>query len=255
MLEGKTDKEFFDKFIPIYEEITGSRLYNIYIDKMDGIDTLNNKLLVYTRALKEIVPDTCEWIVLRDSDCVPISCQQDVKNNHLGFMRVPNKKIYFQNGYGIESTFIAEPEMLAQLLAKYYNIDLTECSYITNLLENQNQNYATRVLMTTDSLNKELEEHFNRQKRERKEPIYEDLSYRDMLAEINQVSIQYIMTKKIINIYLSDIHNTLGNQYNLTKERLTDKTIFEEYYVQINTIEDMFEAHKELMIKFYKELF
>lgn len=44
--------------------------------KMDGIDTLNGKLISYARALKGIIPSTCEWLIIRDTDCVPLNRKQ-----------------------------------------------------------------------------------------------------------------------------------------------------------------------------------
>nr|WP_297940050.1 ATP-binding protein [uncultured Lachnoclostridium sp.] len=250
LLEGKTDKEFFDHMIPIYEQFSDTNIQSVYIDKMDGIDTLNNKLLVYSRALRDIVSDTCEWIILRDTDCIPISRQSDVEHNHLGYIRTKetnNKHIYFQNGYGIESTFVSEPNKLAKLLCTYYQINYSEIDHIVSIIQNLNANYATRVKNITDPLNIEFETHFNRQKVDRKEPIYNNLAFRDILNEIDASKVQYIMTKDILDTYLSDIHNILAQQYNFTEPALTNKTIFDIYFNSISCLDDIFESHINLI--------
>lgn len=73
LVEGIGDLDFLNNICPKYEAWTNiSSSCNVII-KMDGIDTLNAKLISYARALKGVIPSTCEWLVIRDTDCVPIN--------------------------------------------------------------------------------------------------------------------------------------------------------------------------------------
>lgn len=174
ILEGKSDKEFFDRLLPKYCEYTGRENPNAYIDRINGIDNLKDKLLTYSLAFDGIVPETAKWIVIRDTDCVPISQQETVKTSNLGYLRAPNKELYFQNGYGIESTFLSEPEKFVHLILKYYGLDTSAAELVSAMVNELNESFAERVIRATDVIYDELEKHFEHQKRDRQEKIYEN---------------------------------------------------------------------------------
>lgn len=247
ILEGKSDKQFFDILIPKYCSLLAKTRPCVYFDKINGIDNMKDKLLTYSLAFDGIVPETAKWIVIRDTDCIPISRKEDVKNSNLGYLRASLKDLYFQNGYGIESTFVAEPSKLAILLMKYYELNDVENSTINVMIEELNESFAERVLRCTDSVYQELEAHFLRQKDQRKEKIYESLKLQDMLNEINSQNIQYIMTKPILEMYLGELHEKMIANYSTTKQVLKRDTIMDFYYNNISTIDDIFENHKQLL--------
>lgn len=81
--------------LPKYRQFLGKEEPNVYIDKVNGIDTLNDKLLTYSTAFDGIVPDTAKWIVIRDTDCVPISKQSNVKGTNLGYLESAKQRLIF----------------------------------------------------------------------------------------------------------------------------------------------------------------
>lgn len=251
LLEGQTDRNFFDKMLVIYTTYTGKELPNAYIDIMDGIDTLNKKILTYSRAFTDLVLSDAEWIILRDTDCVPISRQNEVRNSNLAYIRAVNKSLIFQNGYGIESSFIAEIDKFSALLLKYYGLSTTEIGQVKHIVQEMNANYNAKIKSYMDPVNKELESHFLRQKEFRDEKIYQKLQFRDMLAEINQNNIQYIMTKQILNMYLKDIHRKIIHLYEVSNIELTDESIMEFYYNSISCYDEIFESHVNILEKLY----
>lgn len=247
LCEGESDKQFLEKMMARYLEFTGKDSPDIYIEKIFGIDTLNDKLLSYSRAYYDIVSPSAKWIVIRDSDCLPISKQNKIKRKSLTYITAADKQMIYQKGYGIESTFVAEIDKFSNLLVKYYELESTEKQIIIDVIKETNQIFAQRVVSVVDDLHKELEKHFLRQKDNRKENIYDELTLRDMIIEINENNIQYIMTKPILNMYLNKIHEEINNRYTILNEPLNNHSIIDFYFNTINRIEDFYEFHQELL--------
>lgn len=247
LLEGSADLDFFDRIIPKYEQFSGTTLQNYFIDKLNGIDTLHDKLLVYSRAVKDIVSIDAKWTVVRDNDCLPPSKQQRAGNDNIKDLSVTNKEIKFQKGYGLESTFIAEPEKFVKILLHYYQINAIELNTIKNFILALNQEYTNKVLTATNGVNQEFETHYNRQIKQRQERIYNDFDFRDVLREVNASNIHNIMTKKIMRWYLSELHTIISNAYVVTQTSLTERTIFGAYYNSINCLDDILGCHLELI--------
>ena len=247
LLEGTTDSDFFNIMIPKYEELSGITLHNYFIDKLNGIDTLHEKLLVYSRAVKDVVSSNANWIIIRDNDCLPPSKQERAGNANIKDLDVTNKKIMFQKGYGIESTFLAEPEKFAKVIVKYYQLDTSEEENIKNIVISLNEQYVTKVNMMTNEVNMEFEKHYDRQKVCRQEKIYSEFDFRDILNEIDSSNVQNIMTKKILKLYLNDLHTEVTSRYTVTLVKLTERTIFDAYYSNINDISDILDCHLELI--------
>lgn len=139
---------------------------------------------------------------------------------------------------GIESTFLAEPEKFARILLHYYRISTSELGNVKNRVMSLNEGYVSRVKMATDEINSEFETHYNRQKDKRQEKIYNDFDFRDVLKEIDTTNIQNIMTKKIMRLYLADLHTEINRVYTVIQITLTAKTIFDAYYNSISNISD-----------------
>ena len=162
IVEGQSDIDFLESIRSIYEQFSGSSCTGRVIVKMDGIDTLNGKLISYSRAFKGLIPTECKWLIIRDTDCVPLSKKNsawsiDKKNVDTGGGDID---VYFQNGYGIESTFVAEPEKFSRLLCSYYGLDDTEVSNVKSKLLSLNHDYFERVQKMTDEISIELKKHF-----------------------------------------------------------------------------------------------
>ena len=248
LCEGETDVNFLYQLLQKYAEINEIQLPCFFIDKICGIDTINDKLLSYSRAYRDFVLETAKWIILRDSDCLPISKQSASIRKSKGYITASDKEIIFQKGYGIESTFISEKDKLASLLLKHYELDTAEYTRLLHIIDENINSYSENIKIITHPLHIELEEHFNRQKKKRAE--YKDLQFREMLAEIDKDNIEYIMTKNIMNKFLEDIHQQVCDSYdNIQSDALNNNTLITFYFGTINNTNDIYECHKELINK------
>ena len=247
LLEGSTDSDFFSRIIPKYEQLSGITLQNYFIDKLNGIDTLHDKLLVYSKAVKDVVSADAKWTIVRDNDCLPPSKQERAGNGNIKDLDVTNKEIKFQNGYGVESTFLAESEKFTKILLHYYQIGANELDNVKQIVMSLNETYVLKVKIATNDVNIEFEKHYNRQKENRQEKVYNEFDFRGILNEIDDTNIQNIMTKKIMKLYLRDLHNEINRVYIVTQTKLTDRSIFDAYYNSISNISDILDCHLELI--------
>lgn len=245
LCEGDTDVDFLKRLLGIVSEIADTDLPGLFIDKICGIDTLNDKLLSYSRAYSDIASPDAEWLIIRDSDCLPISKQTETIRKSLKYVTASRKDIIFQKGYGVESTFISDMDKFAGLLLKYYELAVEELPVILDLLKSLKQRYLTAILTVTDPLHQELEKHFERQKAKR--PEYKDLCFRHMLSEINETNIEYIMTKAILNKYLAALHQEVLQKYTVQSDSLNHSTISTFYLGSIKKMEDLYTCHKEII--------
>lgn len=247
MFEGDTDIKFIDELIKKYVELVGRELPSMYMELLYGIDTLNDKLLSYSRAYVKLVSEDAKWIIIRDSDCLPINMQSKSATMSKNYLTVSNKEILFQKGYGIESTFIAETEKLGALLVKYYELSDSDIDTVTQVITNLRLEFANEVLRVNSDLYKGLKAHFDRQKKKRTE--YKDITYDSMLACIDESNIEYIMTKGITNQFLCMIHTKLQEKYTLPNEPLNCSSILIYYLNSIRDLNDLYDCHKELIQK------
>ena len=248
LLEGNSDKDFLDKLIPIYESLSGNYLQGYFIDVLSGIDTLQTKLLIYSRAVKYVVQENAKWTVIRDTDCLPDNKKAKAKNENLKEFHVSHKQMIFQNGYGIESTFVSEPEKFATILIRYYNLDVSKTEDVKNIIIGLKERYVERVKIFTDDVNREFEKHYVRQKENRKEKVYDEFALRDVLMQIDCSNIQNIMTKKILDMYLEELHTLINSNIgSVHNAKLTSSTIFDAYYDSIIALSDILDCHMELL--------
>lgn len=104
--------------------------------------------------------------------------------------------------------------------------------------------------ITNNEVHKELKKHFNRQKEKRASQLYQKLEFSDMPSQISNSNIQYILTKNIMDKYLTSIHEQIKFIYGtLSKDKLNRDTIFDFYYNWINSTDDLFLCHKRLLTK------
>lgn len=253
-VEGQTDLEFLNKMFPKYLKFSGLTSQNDVFIKMEGIDTLNGKLISYSRALKNIIPQECKWLVIRDTDCVPISKKTAAGNEDMKNVDVAsgNISVIFQEGYGIESTFLSDIDKFVKLICKYYSLREANLSDVKSIVLELNDFYAKQVNSVTSNIHKEWKLHFDRQKECRSGRVYDSLKEEDTIKEISSDTVQYIMTKKIMDWYLTDLHHKIVLQFpGLLSKNLTCKTIFDFYYNQIACLDDIFDAHKKIFDTIY----
>lgn len=248
LCEGKTDVEFLNKLFEKYTEFNNIELPALFIDEIYGIDTLNDKILSYSRAYRDFVSEDTKWIIIRDSDCLPISKQRTSANKTYDYIGAVHKEIIFQKGYGIESTFITEKDKLVHLLIKHYELDISSYDLLFNVVNETINLFATNIKIVTNELHTKLEKHFKRQKSQR--PEYEKLEFRDMLAEISKDNIEYIMTKEILNQFLADVHNQVTGIFNnIQSDALNHNTLVTFYFGTLHNIDDMYDCHRDLINK------
>ena len=254
LMEGIGDLNFLNNICTKYETWTNQSSTGLVFEKMDGIDTLNGKLISYARALKGLIPSTCEWLVIRDTDCVPINQKilagnDDKKNVDTSGAPI---SVIFQDGYGIESTFLSDHNKFTKLVTAYYGLNSSEESNISSEINRLIINYSNDVKNVTHSVHKEWKKHFERQIKARSGRVYDQLKIEDVLIHITPATIQYIMTKELMKTFLLDVHNYISTNYStITVPTLDCQNIFTFYYSWISGLNDLFDAHKDLLDQIY----
>lgn len=254
LVEGQSDLDFLNKMFPKYLEFSGLNQQNNVFIKMEGIDTLNAKLISYARALKGLIPSDCKWLIIRDTDCVPISKKVTAGNDDKKNVDVSDGSIsvIFQDGYGIESTFLSDIEKFVKLIRKYYALEEDDYESIKDIVLELNNTYTSQVQNLTTNIYKEWKGHFNRQIKKRSGRVYDNLTPEATLREISPTTVQYIMTKNIMDWYLRDLHNRITAQFpGRTQSKLTRTSIFDAYYDQIACLDDFFDVHKTILETIY----
>ena len=244
LCEGQTDVDFLNKFLESYKNINNIQIPAIFLEKLHGIDTLNDKLLSYSRAYNEIVPIDAKWIVIRDSDCLPISKQIRSGNKSKTYITASNKEIIFQKGYGIESTFVREIDKLSDLVLAHYELDASVLENVKSIIQEIKNKFAENVRDCLNPVHIILSTHFKRQFECREE--YKELTFNSMLLEIDASNIEYIMTKPILNMFLQSIHEKITSEFSVQVDALNNNTIMPFYLARL-TNENMYECHKEII--------
>ena len=89
----------------------------------------------------------------------------------------------------------------------------------------------------------ELAKHFDRQKRKR-ENIYNNIFFNDVLADINAGNIQFIMTKEIIHWYYEELHKRFCALDNtIHGNHLTSTDMLSLYNNSLHVLDDFYESH------------
>ena len=204
--------------------------------------------------LKGIIPSTCKWLIIRDTDCVPLNKKIAASNDDTKDVDTSGAQIsvLFQDGYGIESTFLSEPDKLARLLTNYYNLNIAEQPNIQAEIDRLINVFSYGVKDITSPIHKPWKKHFDRQLKVRSGRVYRNLKAEDVLSLIEPSSIQYIMTKELMNKFLNDIHSFIISNYaTCTQQALTSQSIFTHYYSWITGLNDIFDAHKSILTQIY----
>ncbi len=253
LCEGETDVTFLNKLLERYTDLKGIELPNIYIEQIFGIDTLCDKLLSYSRAYNDLTQDDVRWVILRDSDCLPLNLHNRSAKKCKDYITAHNKEIIFQDGYGIESTFFTDTNKLRNLLVKYYNIQEEIIDDIDSKIEQLKVEYSNDVERISSSLYTELKKHFERQKGKRGD--YSNISFEDFLKPIYQKpdKVQYMLTKPITDMFLNDLHDFIIGRINTSKEKLNHSTIISAYLDGLDTLDDIYNCHIEIIEKIIGE--
>lgn len=253
-VEGQTDIDFLKKMEPIYERLCGTVETAIAYLPMVGIDTLNAKLVTYSRVLKSIIQPTCKWIIIRDTDCVPCDKKNLAGNDDKKNMDTTAEvKVLFQDGYGLESTFASDTHKLARLLLSYYKINTSCIEIVEKTISETNETFCNQVRDITEKIHIEFQKHFDRQKQKRAGKIYQTLEYVEVLSKITPSNIQYILTKTIMDEYLYSIHCKIRTLFpSVFSERLTHSSIFPFYYSWVSSANDIFDCHRKILDEVYQ---
>ena len=242
LVEGMTDKAFIPVLLRKYCQITGRALPTIKYHIMKGIDVLYPKLDILTRAMRDVVQPNTKWLLVRDTDCYPISkipaqklTMEDSVSRGVPF------DIYYQNGYGIESTYMTNVQHLAIILSVYYGVPAAE---IEPIVRTMNSNYATYVKDSTNRIYNELNDnHFKRQKKER-QILYGGITFQNVIDEISDANIQYIMTRPIATWYYEDIDGMIKALHpEIEKAPINIAEVENTYLDNIHSLNDFYDCH------------
>ena len=246
LVEGMTDKAFIPVLLRKYCQITGRALPTIKYHIMKGIDVLYPKLDILTRAMRDVVQPNTKWLLVRDTDCYPISkipaqklTMEDSVSRGVPF------DIYYQNGYGIESTYMTNVQHLAKILSVYYGVPAAE---IERMVQALNSKYAIDVKDSTNRIYNELNDnHFKRQKKERQR-LYGGITFQDVIDEISDANIQYIMTRPIATWYYEDIHGMIKALHpEIEKASINIAEVENTYLDNIHSLNDFYDCHISML--------
>ena len=246
LVEGMTDKAFIPVLLRKYCQITGRALPTIKYHIMKGIDVLYPKLDILTRAMRDVVQPNTKWLLVRDTDCYPISkipaqklTMEDSVSRGVPF------DIYYQNGYGIESTYMTNVQHLAKILSVYYGVPAAEIERMGQAL---NSKYAIDVKDSTNRIYNELNDnHFKRQKKERQR-LYGGITFQDVIDEISDANIQYIMTRPIATWYYEDIHGMIKALHpEIEKASINIAEVENTYLDNIHSLNDFYDCHISML--------
>lgn len=246
LVEGSTDESMLNRLLEKYHNVTGIALPTLKFYKLRGIDYLYAKLEVLTRAMEDVIPGK-KWLLIRDTDCYPVSKIPDQKNLFKNpISRNIDFEIHYQNGYGIESTYMTDPNILANILNHHYPTIPT--NDIKTVIQTTNVQFEADVKDPSNRIYKELkEQHFDRQLSERRR-IYNGVTFADVLNEITSANIQYIMTKEISKWYYEEIHNKLlVINPAIAVAALSPEDVENLYLDNILSINDIYQCHLNLI--------
>lgn len=246
LVEGSTDESMLNRLLEKYHNVTGIALPTLKFYKLRGIDYLYAKLEVLTRAMEDVIPGK-KWLLIRDTDCYPVSKIPDQKNLFKNpISRNIDFEIHYQNGYGIESTYMTDSNILANILHHHYPTIPT--NDIKTVIQTTNVQFEADVKDPSNRIYKELkEQHFDRQLSERRR-IYNGVTFADVLNEITSANIQYIMTKEISKWYYEEIHNKLlVINPAIAVAALSPEDVENLYLDNILSINDIYQCHLNLI--------
>ena len=246
LVEGDNDKSFIPTLVTKYCNVKGLDIPFVKYHIMKGIDALYPKLEILIRSMKDVVLPNTQWLLVRDTDCYPISRIPAQRNTMIASVsRGVTFDICYQNGYGIESTYMTEPQRLAKILSAYYGVPSVEIEAIINSINSQ---YATDVKDSANRVYQELKvQHFDRQQEARKR-LYAGITFQNVIDEITPHNIQYIMTKTIAKWYYEDIDSRIKAAHpEILLETATIDIVKQTYLDNIHSEHDFYTCHLDLI--------
>jgi AAA15 family ATPase/GTPase len=244
VVEGRNDQDRIERLVDIYTKIASNKYSQVYLIAIDGIDNLLLKLQLLVNSYKKLAAKDVEWIVLRDTDCIPFTSIPTVAKNIENSMPCVSKQVIFQNGYEFESAFLSDTVFLAKLLNDYYgNINAIKPEEIATL----NKKYLNDAITVTSETYKSIKVCFERQKKIRGGEQMNNITIEAYLQPIKEDSIQYIMSKRLLNEYLSNVHIIVGSKCRTSNICLTHVSLTDFYLEKIASLEDFHPFHLELM--------
>lgn len=256
LVEGYNDKLLINKIIEKYWNLKNTELeYRVQpmVVELKGIDALQDKLSVLFSAYSDLVGNEVNWLLIRDTDCLPISKIGKLKVLIEKAMPIQNKKILIQDGYEFESVYFSNIEKLNRIINMHYEIEMTILNgFVAEILGDLEK----RIKNVTDPLYMQLEIDYKRQIENRKEKFYKESSLSEILQEINTDNIQYVMTKKNIDEFLKNLHEKITTEFeNNNKSMLSNSEISDYYILSIANSEDFYIGHKELLDFVYDSIY
>jgi hypothetical protein len=220
---------------------------------LNGIDTLIAKLKPIFDNFSLIAQKGIKWIVLRDSDCLP-------QNHHKNIIKIisncicqKEKEVLFQNGYEFESVLFADNDFLIRKIEDYYDAqNILSRDYINNIKES----ILVASRDVTTQTYKTLSENFGRQLASRPElKNLKGLDYASFVSSFQLGTVHYLMSKSIIDDFLSQVHNYIALTKDVTKIECLDSQKFVNFYLtSIVDINDIHQFHIEIMEKIFAQV-
>ena len=107
-----------------------------------------------------------------------------------------------------------------------------------------NSKYAIDVKDSTNRIYNELNDnHFKRQKKERQR-LYGGITFQDVIDEISDANIQYIMTRPIATWYYEDIHGMIKALHpEIEKASITIADVERTYLDSILSLNYFYDCH------------
>lgn len=104
----------------------------------------------------------------------------------------------------------------------------------------------------TTPIHEKIKTAYDRQMKSRDEELYKNITLGKFISEIDSTNIQYIMTKQILDDYLSTVHDKIVEIYNVHGDgKLTDKTILDFYIDNLDSLDDFYDFHLKILEKIY----
>ncbi|MGL5066511.1 MAG: ATP-dependent nuclease [Sarcina sp.] len=256
LVEGYNDLKYVKQLYEKYKEIVGENNKKVIFKQLRGIDEINTKLKMMSVIYEELVNKETQWIVIKDRDLIPTSRLERAKNEIKGSIReFENKQVFIHKGYEIYSTIFSEIPKLLKFILMYYELN-AENTYeilIDAFLKKKSVYYLNDVITPVGEaqLYSKMKLNFERQQENREGKVYDNIDFNDFLKEFsNDSKIEFIMDKKLIDIFLNELHQEFASFS--TKEKPTIDTLFDIYINSIKTVEDFYLTHKEFLDEIYK---
>lgn len=246
VVEGPKDKERIENLLSKFKQIKELQQDDLYIIELCGVDSTSEKLPSIIRSHNNLIKHEVHWILLRDTDCMPISNIENFKTEMLKLIHHSQKSVIFQEGYEFESSLFSNTDFIISLLNKHYSDHAVLSETILNELK---LNFYNARMIYNNSVHKKLSDNFTRQKESRSEKIYSKILFSQYLEDISLDKLHYIFCKSIIDQFLEETHLKLSltSQIPGTLVKLDSESLFLLYLDSIVTESDIHPSHLDIL--------